>query len=144
MPVELSQTSESRARALDRIAAALLRLDDNDWTSAELRVTCAGGMMELDLALFKSDGSANRLLALDEDGEVACEGLRLAMYEPGKGTWFNARFTVDANRQFQAEFDYDGPPFDGVADAELLIEDQRLFPRAEELLPAWHPSRRSA
>jgi hypothetical protein len=44
-------------------------------------------------------------------------------------SWYNARLTLDNAGQLNADFDYDNPPFDGDANPNLLIEDQRLYPR---------------
>src|SRR5690606_20155259 len=70
----------------------------------------------------------------------------------GKGTWYNATFVVDEERRISADFDYENPPFGGVADdddpdsegdadPELLLEDHRMLPRDPDVLPEWHPAR---
>ncbi|PSL08124.1 hypothetical protein CLV30_10191 [Haloactinopolyspora alba] len=79
-----------------------------------------------------------------------CGQLRADMYQDGNGTWYNARITVDEQRQVTVEFDYDTPPFGGVidetdpdgegdADPELLLEDHRMYPRSPDLVPTRHP-----
>ncbi|NEA30110.1 immunity protein YezG family protein [Streptomyces sp. SID13031] len=51
---------------------------------------------------------------LDDDGDDAAADLREAMYQEGKGTWYNGRLTLDSSGQLDADFDYDNPPFDGM------------------------------
>ena len=69
------------------------------------------------------------------------------MYLGSSGTWYTARFTVDAMKQCHVNYDYDSesidPDFEGTVDdiRDELIEDQGIFPRDREHLPGWHPCR---
>jgi hypothetical protein len=69
------------------------------------------------------------------------------MHQPGKGTWYYARFTVDESGECNARYDYGRIPLNPAFDEdlgdirELLIEDQKMFPREPGHLPEWHPSR---
>ncbi len=84
---------------------------------------------------------------LSAAGAMACMKLREAMYQPGKGTWYTARFTIDAAGNCDVRYDYDSMPAnptfnETVADIhDLLVEDHERFPRDQEHLPEWHPSR---
>lgn len=131
--------SESNER-LVAVGKALVRAAPTAWTKLELHVTGVGGMTETALDIHQPDNTIDQSGALDSDGREAVHDLRESMFQPGKGTWFNATLTLDQSGKFNAEFDYDNPPFDGVADAELLVEDQQLFPRDPANLPDWHPS----
>jgi len=126
---------------LEALRKALARSAPEGWRELELRISGAGGMTGTVVTATRADGRVDRDCELDDDGDDAAAGLRESMYQEGKGTWYNARLTLDSGGRLDAEFDYDNPPFEGDADPGLLIEDQRLYPRDAELLPGWHPSR---
>ncbi|MFF1820570.1 hypothetical protein ACFVWG_24915 [Kribbella sp. NPDC058245] len=125
---------------LTAVGRSLTRSGSAGWSHVELRISAAGGMTSTTISATRADGSIDRDCELDNDGDDAAADLRESMYQDGKGTWYNARLTLDSSGQLDAEFDYDNPPFDGAADSDLLVEDQRLFPRDQAQLPAWHPS----
>lgn len=129
---------------LTDVAKALVRAVPGGWQRVELRITAAGGMTETELDAHLADGTVDVSLGLDREGRVAAQDLREAMFEAGKGSWYNARVGLTPDGEVSAEFDYDQPPFDGDADAELLLADQEAWPRAVELLPQWHPARGQA
>jgi hypothetical protein len=72
------------------------------------------------------------------------------MYAERTGTWYNATFHLSAGGDIAGEFDYDNPPYGGLAsddpasegeaDPGLLLEDHELYPRDDEHLPTWHPA----
>ncbi|GAA1711528.1 hypothetical protein GCM10009745_69540 [Kribbella yunnanensis] len=123
------------------VGRSLARSGPEGWSELELRISAAGGMTSTTVRATKADGSVDHDSELDDDGDDAAAELREAMYQEDKGTWYNARLTLDSSGQLDADFDYDNPPFEGEAASDLLIEDQRLFPRDQAQLPAWHPSR---
>lgn len=126
---------------LTAVGRSLAQAGPEGWTELELKISAAGGMTSTTVSATKADGSVHPDCELDDDGDDAAADLRESMYQEGKGAWYNARLALDSSGQLDADFDYDSPPFDGDADSGLLIEDQRLFPRDQEQLPAWHPSR---
>jgi hypothetical protein len=130
---------------LERIGRSMLRaVPDDTWTQVTLIVTGAAQLTGTSLVIVSSDGTEERFAAVDDDGDDACDELRDAMHVDGKGTWYNARIVLTPDRQVQAEFDYDDPPFDGDVDRELLIDDQARYRRDNTNLPIWHPSRGAA
>lgn len=139
---------------IDTVGRAMVDSSPPGWRRVTLDVTAAANMTKTSLAVELEDGRVDSKLTIDSEGAIACDELRESMYQEGKGTWYNARFVIDESQQVNAEFDYDGPPFGGVADdddpdsegdadPELLLEDQRMFPRDPDLLPEWHPARTS-
>lgn len=127
---------------LEAIGKGMLRAaPDGSWSSIQLALTGAGGLLVSDLAVTRADGSVNRAVEIDDETEDSCDELRQAMYAEGTGTWYNAQLTVNASGRIESEFDYENPPLNGRADPELLEEDQLEFPRDREHLPFWHPSK---
>ncbi len=135
---------QSQTPLLERIGTGLLAAaPDSAWAKLNLVLTGAGGMLESGLEVVDDGGVANRMHEIDDDTLEACMELRDTMQQPGTGTWYNARLTVDRQGSLEVEFDYDNPPFDGDFEPELLINDQAEFPRDPEHLPDWHPSKRA-
>jgi hypothetical protein len=134
--------SEKANDLLTSLGQAMLRAAaDHEWRMLEIDATSAGGMTETGFSVHLVDGSVDRMGGLDRDGRLDCHELRELMYQDGKGSWYNATFVIDEQKQLEAEFDYDNPPFDGLPDDDqLLREDQRDYPRSLENLPLWHPS----
>lgn len=64
--------------------------------------------------------------------------LRAGMYEPGRGTWFTARFRLDFPFTFEVSYDYDAEPdWRGRPPATAYAEELRDFARAPESTPPW-------
>lgn len=125
---------------LTTAAKSLARVAPAGWTHAELKITGVGGMTKTRVQITRADGTIDTSVGLDEDGRTAARKLRKEMYQPAKGTWYNARLQLQPSGKLNADFDYDNPPFDGDVEADLLLEDERLFPRDAEHLPGWHPA----
>jgi hypothetical protein len=133
-------------RLLTEIFTAIRNSTSQDSVLQELRVSGLVSSMDLSLSEITKDNSeATHHLATD--GAKSCMALRERMYRPGKGTWYSARFTIDAQQLCEVQYDYDSMPVDPEFNETLadirdeLIEDQRLFPRDQEHLPEWHPAR---
>ncbi|MFC9693290.1 immunity protein YezG family protein [Kribbella sp. NPDC056951] len=126
---------------LTAVGRSLARSGPNGWRELELKISAAGRVTSTTVSATNADGSVDLDSELDDDGDDAAAELREAMYQEDKGTWYNARVSLDSSGQLDADFDYDHPPFDGQAAPDLLVEDHRLFPRDQAQLPSWHPSR---
>ncbi|MGW5191961.1 immunity protein YezG family protein [Kribbella sp. NPDC004138] len=129
---------------LATIGKAMARSAFPGCEEAELKITGAGPLSGTTFSANAADGSVNRKIGLERDGQDAADQLRKEMYQPGKGAWYNATITLTRSGRLTADFDYDTPPFEGDADPDLLIEDHRLFPRDPEHLPTWHPAKQQS
>ncbi|MER7245723.1 hypothetical protein [Kribbella sp. NPDC000426] len=127
--------------SLETIGSAMVKVVPEGWAKAVLTVSAVAATMETQLAVEMLDGSVDSGVSIDVEAQMACDDLRDEMYEQGKGTWYNAVFTVVQGGGIEAEFDYDNPPFDGGGASDLLEDDQRAYPRDAVHLPSWHPSR---
>ncbi|WP_154402693.1 hypothetical protein [Nocardioides speluncae] len=133
---------EQAQAQLETVGAGILRAVPVDgWRAASLHLTGAARMLEARLVVVADDGAEDRRQEIDKDTLRACHALRKAMYSEGSGTWYNAVITVNASRELESTFDYDGKPLDGHAVSELLVDDQAKYPRDPGHLPDWHPSR---
>ncbi|MGW6278740.1 hypothetical protein [Kribbella sp. NPDC055071] len=129
---------------LETIGSAMAKAVPEGWAKVVLTVSAVAATMETQLVIEMLDGSVDADLSIDVEAQMACDDLRDAMYEEGKGTWYNAVFSVTQGAGIEASFDYDHPPFEGGGTPDLLEDDQRAYPRDAMHLPAWHPSRGSS
>ncbi len=125
---------------LETIGSAMVKAAPEGWAKAVLKVSAVASTMETQLAFEMLDGSTESGLSIDVEAQMACDDLRDAMFEEGKGTWYNAVFGVEPTGVVEAEFDYDNPPFEGGGTPDLLEDDQRAYPRDAAHLSAWHPA----
>jgi hypothetical protein len=138
--------SESGA-ILARIFQGLHRVAPVDVRFLKLNVVGLGPGTDFFFEVTDSSGSSTSL-SLQRPVASDCATLRKSMYQPGTGTWYSAHFTIDAQGVCEVNYDYDSMPVDPNFDETLadirdeLIDDQKLFPRDQEHLPAWHPSRK--
>jgi hypothetical protein len=115
-------------------------------SSQELYVIGLDLGMNFALSQTMEDKSQSTL-RFGTDGAMSCMALREAMHQPGRGTWYTARFTIDVEGNCSVDYDYDSIPLnpsfeESLEDIQnLLVDDQKRFPRDQENLPAWHPCR---
>lgn len=129
---------------VDEIGAGMkAAAGDSPWVRLDLRVTGAGLMSGTRLGVEGADGAVDWRSELGDEIAIKCDDLREAMYQDGRGTWYNARLTLTADGDLESDFDYDSPPYEGKPDPELLAEDQAEYPRDQEHLPDWHPAKAS-
>ncbi|WP_309117349.1 hypothetical protein [Saccharothrix sp.] len=75
---------------------------------------------------------------LPETVEPALRELRDLMHEPGTGTWFSMRYTVDPPLEYRALFNFEHDPrWSPDLPADAWAADQAAYPRAPEFLPDW-------
>lgn len=123
------------------VAKAMARAASPGWKRVELSITGVEQMTSTEIRIIREDDSVAEPVGLDHDGHDATAALRKEMYQPGKGTWYNAHLNLESSGKLNADFDYDNRPYDGDVDDVLLLEDHRLFPRDAEHLPTWHPAK---
>ncbi len=125
---------------------AMTRSAPSRWRKIELFVSGLGSGTDFRIESFAQDGSRTSFRP-DDEGVDAGVKLREDMFRPGTGTWYTATFTVESTGKCDAHYNYDSAPLDLDFDETLedirdeALEDQLLFPRDQEHLPEWHPSR---
>jgi hypothetical protein len=133
--------------ALLEVYRSMVRAAPPGWMTIELSITGLGASTDYRNASFAQDNSRTSL-DLDADGMEAGMKLREGMFRPGEGTWYMALLTVEPNGKYDVRYDYDSAPLDPDFGETLddihdeALEDQELFPRDQEHLPEWHPSRK--
>ncbi|GAB3762995.1 antitoxin YezG family protein [Microlunatus parietis] len=132
---------ENLDKALQTIGSGMAQAGPPGWKNARLTISAVASLIRAKMAYELDDGSLDTSTGIDGYTQLACGDLRTSMYREGSGTWYNATFTLTSDGRLETDFDYDNPPFDGDYEAELLEDDQERYPRSQENLPAWHPSR---
>lgn len=119
------------------IGRALVEAAPSGWNELryEFRAT-----IQIDGDRFESvasDGMAARISAPFSVMELFAE-LRSAMYRPGVGTWFTARYVVNRLGDYKFDFDYDSEPdFNPQLTPGAFALDLEYFPRDDEHMPEW-------
>ncbi|WP_280266758.1 hypothetical protein [Nocardia wallacei] len=103
----------------------------------DLRFWNTGTTAQSELTVVESDG-ATRAVRVPFSVVGALRELRATMYEPGRGTWFSLRYTIDPPMEYRVLFNYDDDPqwWPEIA-AEEWAKDLRAYPRDSEHVPDW-------
>ncbi|MQA61402.1 MAG: DUF4237 domain-containing protein [Actinophytocola sp.] len=59
------------------------------------------------------------------------------MYREERGTWFNARYQLDAPASYNLEYDREEPEWNILPPPNAYADELRMFPRSEENVPEW-------
>ncbi|SDU61099.1 hypothetical protein [Jiangella alkaliphila] len=143
--LDLSAASPETDDPLLRVGYALLGHLPEGWLHANLMASAAADDVRTTVMIkLEADGplSFQYLLYLP-DVAAACATLRRSMYTEDRGAWYNLAFLLRPNGAITTQVIDLHPPFGvwGPDDAALLVRDHELYPRPQERLPAWHPSR---
>jgi hypothetical protein len=126
-----------QAQVLQTTGAALVSSAPEDWHQLRYEFSAT---VQIDGSKFESvtsDGTVTRVHTPSSVPEQFDE-LRSAMYQPGKGTWFTARYVIERSGQYKVDFDYDNEPdFVPQLTASAYALDLEYFPRGDEHIPEW-------
>ncbi|WP_084519715.1 hypothetical protein [Nocardia mexicana] len=108
-----------------------------NWFRIDFRFWSTGTMAQSELTVVERDG-ATRAVPVPFSVVGALRELRAEMYEPGRGTWFSLRYTIDPPMEYRVLFDYDDDPqwWPEIAPEEWAT-DLRAYPRNPEHIPDW-------
>ncbi len=128
-------------QVLREVGGALLEVAPPNWSEIRYTIGATAELTSTQLEALLDDGS---VLDLDPPGPVRrkLRELRTGMYQPGKGTWFTARYVIRRPTRYSVDFDYDNEPdfgseigFDPVP--LTYVNDLKIFPRDDEHVPGW-------
>lgn len=128
----------------DAIGMLLSESAPEGWRRVRVVLSGLGPAIEVSAWTTLDDGT---VLPFDP-GDLASQAfldLRVAKYQPDRGTWYRAIVTV-GNGQVMVEYDYTIRPYGRSKDGDqnvvgMMLDDQRVFPRPDKMLPYWHPAR---
>ena len=133
-----------RDELLRRVEAGLREALIPGADEARLTMTTRGGLDYSYLDEVMVHGENREATSnLDDVAELAF-GLRQAMADPERGTWFEARFSVFPDGNFTTVFDYDNRPvlknrkgYEFQLTSAAFLEDLEMYPRSPEHMPEW-------
>ena len=133
-PTQLNATEQDTL--VKQIGLSLLRAAPRDWQRVNAEYRAVGKFHELTGEISTSDGSTVQWVAT-HDIATLFGRLRAAMYREGRGTWFNARYTLDHPSSYNLEYDRDEPTWDLAPPPQAYADELRMFPRSEDNVPEW-------
>jgi len=126
MSVEFYQTLGSQIAA---VAPA-------GWASVAIYYAEVGHAVKPAATVQLADGERLKLSRFPMDAIEALHDLKVASYQPGAGTWFDADVLVHADGRITADFNYDNPPR-ATFGSDTYASDFEMFPRDPSATPAW-------
>ncbi len=109
------------------------------WASVEVNCYMVSVFTEFHCRYTTTGGDSVSFEVPDDLFEHFME-LRDELYEPGRGAWLAATFTMDNSGAYGVDYDYDSrPPFQPQPEDASWLEDLQAYPRAPELIPDWMP-----
>lgn len=125
-------TPEQQRELLVRLGKLVRAQAPEGWSRIEVDFRQAG-----DHAEIEARADAVSLEAPDELVEILAE-LRTGMYETGRGTWLQARFTLDAAGTFDFDFAPDDEPrWHDIPETSVYAQELAAFPREPEHVHDW-------
>lgn len=123
------------------LESSMEMLPTEEWDNFSVNIYSISSFSELN-AFYEENGEVKSFNADEGKIDIFKEftNLRKMMYElaPEKGAWFSAFFTVQNDGQFHTHFEYDEKPeFAYEPSNEEYIDDLKIFPRQEHLIPQW-------
>jgi hypothetical protein len=120
------------------IARVLAANAPEGWAKASIRYRALSTVGEPETVYEMADGSRQAKAVRGADLRKAFMALRRLFYQPGKGTWFTAEFTLTQEGHFSTDFDFDNEPDWKIpAGAVAYARDLQDFPRDSEHTPEW-------
>lgn len=123
---------------LQRLGDALVDLVPGEaWRRIELLSSMAGSIQDLWLTVIMKDGSRPDVVPPMEVSRILVR-LREVLYEPGRGTWFSARVSIDPPDRVHFDYNKDFEPvLMPPISAAHYAEELQMFPRDPEHIPEW-------
>lgn len=119
-----------------QIGLAMLRTAPRDWKSISASYRTVGRYHELDGEITLAGGERLDWVATHDIANLFAR-LRSGMYREQRGTWFNARYQLDAPASYNLEYDRDEPQWNMLPPTQAYSDELRMFPRTDENIPEW-------
>src|SRR5947209_8040795 len=133
-PQPLSPTDQDAL--VKQIGLALMRTAPEDWQQIRAEFRATGRYYELSAEVVGSDGG-ERSWTASQDIAMHFARLRGGMYREGRGTWFNARYSIERPSSYNLEFDRAEPQWRTPPPPPAYRDELRLYPRTEDNVPDW-------
>jgi hypothetical protein len=123
---------------IQELGIALLDLaPEQGWRRIDLVSSMTVPAQDLGLTVIMNDGSTPTINPPVELNRTLAK-IRTMMYQPGKGTWFSARFSIDPPASIHYNYNFDHEPvLTPPMEPAHYAEDLKMFPRDADHIPAW-------
>ncbi|MBN6035676.1 hypothetical protein [Amycolatopsis sp. 195334CR] len=130
--------SETHEELIQQLGGALLDLvPESGWRRIDLVSSMTAAARHLVLTVINADGSRPSIAPPEELNTILAK-LRTLLYQPGRGTWFSARISMNPPGQIFFNYNNDHEPVrTPPMEPAHYAEDLRVFPRDPEHIPAW-------
>lgn len=119
------------------IGDALLGVLPDGWRRVDLMVRMNVAVQDLELTVYLADASTPEVVPPDGLGPPFA-ALRQLLYEPGRGTWFAARVSLNPPGRIDITYNLDhDPKWSPPIPDSYWVRDLEAFPRDEGHLPYW-------
>lgn len=133
----LQPSPEPHGDLLQAVGRGLVGVAPEDWYRLDLKYLATATVGQPVLTVLKQDRT-RLTVRVPHEVEHALRELRGRMYEPGRGTWFALRFTVDPPMEYRVLFDHDHDPnWWPALPASEWRSDLEVYPRDPEHVPDW-------
>lgn len=130
-------TPAQRQAMVDALNQILPAAVLDPWDEIRFTYSAVAEETAVEFIVVRSDGSCHRLNAPYKATRLLRD-LRAGMYQPGRGTWFTARFVLEPNAGVRAAYEYDTEPVFAVPlPRGAYAADLRRFPRHPGAVPPW-------
>ncbi len=129
---------ENHEELIQQLGRALLDLvPDEGWRRIDLVSVMTVPVQDLGLTVIMDDGTKPKIVPPKELNVILAK-LRMLCYEPGRGTWFSARISMDPPGRIFYNYNTEHEPtLLGALEPEHYVEDLKMFPRDPQHMPAW-------
>jgi hypothetical protein len=114
------------------------------WAELVIDFRAIGANLDVAVGLRDQDGPHR---TWDPPAEVwrRFQRLRGGMYRENEGTWFSARYVVQAPGRYTVQYNWTNEPdFQPYPDPSHFAIEQERFPRDEAYMPSWYRERLAA
>lgn len=119
------------------IGRELLKILPQGWQRCRAEYRAAGRHVEADISVTDAAASTRPVQPPPEVVRLFGQ-LRTTTYQPGRGTWLSAVYTLEAPAAFNVDFGVDNEPRWRRQPPPLGFQDElRFFPRNDEWIPDW-------
>lgn len=144
MPVWPLLDTNQQNDELNTMTAELIGALPPGWVELVIDYRQIGRSPDVAVGVTGPDG---RDRVWDPPAEVwrALQRLRGGMYRQDEGTWFSARYELQAPSRFTIQYNWKNEPdFQPYPDSSHFAIEQEWFPRTEAYMPPWYRERLTA
>ncbi|UJW34314.1 hypothetical protein L3Q67_11420 [Saccharothrix sp. AJ9571] len=132
-----SLDSEQQQETLEELTNTVLAALPAQWQQLAIEYRQVGAHIDVRTGLTGEDGETE-VWNPPTEAWHRFQDLRGGMYREGEGTWFGARYVLDAEKRFSIQYTEREPAFREPLGEHDVAAEQHEFPRDEAHMPDWY------